>query len=41
MQELNDKSQDIPVVSTKWVIQCVVNNARIAFNNFKSKLPST
>lgn len=32
---------DIPVVSTKWVIQCVVNNARIAFNNFKSKLPST
>jgi len=37
-KELNAKSQDIPVVSTKWVIQCVVNNARVAYNNFKCKL---
>jgi len=31
---------DIPVVSTNWVIQCAVNNGRIAFNNFKCKLPN-
>jgi len=31
---------DIPVVSTDWVIQCAVNNGRIAFNNFKCKLPN-
>lgn len=37
VQELSVKS-DIPVVSTKWVIQCVVNNARVAYNNFKCKL---
>jgi len=36
-KELSAKS-DIPVVSTKWVIQCVVNNARVAYNNFKCKL---
>ena len=32
---------DIPVVSTNWIIQCTINNARIAYNNFKCKLPST
>jgi len=30
---------DVPIVSTNWIIQCTVNNARIAFNNFRCKLP--
>jgi hypothetical protein len=27
------------VVSTSWVIQCVVNNSRIAYQNFTRQLP--
>ena len=37
-QELRKRS-DIPVVSTSWVIQCVVNNARVAYQNFTRPLP--
>merc|ERR1719481_690204 len=32
------KRNEIPIVSSLWIMQCVVNNARIAFNNFRSKL---
>ena len=38
-QDLQSQSENIPVVSTHWVIQCTVNNARIAYNNFRCKLP--
>ena len=34
------KRDDIPVVSTNWTIQCIVNNARIAFDNFTTPLPT-
>ena len=37
-QDLQARS-DIPVVSTKWIIQCTVNNARVHYNNFKCNLP--
>jgi len=33
------KREDIPVVSTNWAIQCIVNNARVAFDNFSVPLP--
>lgn len=36
-----DSKSDIPVVSTMWVIQCAVNNARVAYNNFKCRLPGS
>ena len=38
-QDLQSQSENIPVVSTHWVIQCTINNARIAYNNFRCKLP--
>jgi len=36
-----DSKSDIPVVSTMWAIQCAVNNARVAYNNFKCRLPGS
>jgi hypothetical protein len=38
LQELRRRT-DIPVVSTSWVVQCVVNNARVAYQNFTRQLP--
>jgi len=35
------KREDIPVVSTKWAIQCIINNARIAYDNFTYSLPNS
>ena len=35
-----DGKDEITMVSTHWVIQCVINNARIAYQNFLvKKLP--
>jgi len=34
------RNADIPVVSSNWIIQCTINNARIAYANFKFELPS-
>jgi len=34
------KGGDIPVVSTSWAIQCIINNARVAYDNFTCSLPS-
>jgi len=31
---------EIPILGTKWIIECVLTNARVAYNNFIQDLPT-
>ena len=39
LQDLAKKPQ-IPVVETRWVIECAIVNAKVGFDNFLSPLPT-